>query len=262
MVTFSSSGYGSSSEDIIEAAESSLTSGLAFGPEDEKRSIVKKPKKVAIMKSVAKSLDKDDEEGDSDFDVSMMASTASGLEAVEGDVSSSGASGQPRRRRWYIIHTYSGQERRIESMEMGHKVFRVEVPQKPVTKIKDGKRIEKDEHLFPGYVLVEMFMDDDSWYCVRYTPGVTKFVGGEKKPLPVKDTEIKRILFRGQQTTAPKIEVDLKVGEHIQIISGPFQDFEGTVTEVSAEKLRLKASVSIFGRETPVELQFNQIKKK
>ncbi len=177
---------------------------------------------------------------------------------------------RPARRRWYIIHTYSGHEnkvkinleRRIESMNMGDKIFRVEVPNKSVTKIKDGKRTEKEERVFPGYVLVEMLMEDDSWYVVRHTPGVTKFVGSQKKPIPAKDAEIKRILMKSQpQATVAKIEIDLKVGEVVKIISGPFADFEGTVTEVSPEKERLKASVSIFGRETPVELAFNQVQK-
>lgn len=173
------------------------------------------------------------------------------------------------RKRWYIIHTYSGHEnkvkinleRRIDTMSMTDKIFRVEVPQKTVTKINDkGKRQEKDENIFPGYVLVEMIMDDDSWYVVRHTPGVTKFVGSQKKPIPAKDSEIKRILGR-TTPLAEKVEIDLKVGENVKIISGPFADFEGTVTEVSPEKERLKANISIFGRETPVELSFNQIQK-
>jgi len=177
---------------------------------------------------------------------------------------------RPARRRWYIVHTYSGHEnkvkvnleRRIESMNMQDKIFRVEVPNKTVTKIKDGKRTEREERIFPGYVLVEMIMDDDSWYVVRHTPGVTKFVGSQKKPIPAKDVEIKRILLRSQPAAAvAKIEIDLKIGEVVRIISGPFADFEGTVTEVSPEKERLKASVSIFGRETPVELAFNQVQK-
>jgi len=172
------------------------------------------------------------------------------------------------RKRWYIVNTYSGHEnkvkvnleRRIESMNMGEKIFRVEVPQKTVTKIKDGRRSEKDERIFPGYVLVEMLMDDDSWYVVRHTPGVTKFVGSQKKPIPAKDSEIKRILLK-TAPVAEKVEIDLKVGDIVSIISGPFAEFEGTVTEVSPEKERLKASVSIFGRETPVELAFNQVQK-
>ncbi len=176
---------------------------------------------------------------------------------------------RPKRKRWYVVHTYSGHEnkvkinleRRIESMNMGHKIFRVEVPQKTVTKIKDGKRYEKEERLYQGYVYVEMIMDDDSWYVVRHTPGVTKFVGSEKKPIPVKDSEMKRILMRSTPAAVTKIEIDLKPGENIRIISGPFAEFEGTVTEVNPEKEKLKASVSIFGRETPVELVFNQVQK-
>jgi transcription termination/antitermination protein NusG len=177
--------------------------------------------------------------------------------------------GGTKKRRWYIIHTYSGHEnkvklnleRRIESMNMSHKIFRVEVPQKPITKIKDGKRIEKDENLFPGYVLVEMIMEDDSWYVVRYTPGVTKFVGGEKKPIPARDSEIKRILLRNQPMVA-KIQVDLNVGDIVEIISGPFAEFTGSITEVNAEKEKIKAMVSIFGRDTPVELVFSQVQKR
>lgn len=189
--------------------------------------------------------------------------------SVAGDIPEEAMPKQkPLRKRWYIVHTYSGHEnkvkvnleRRIESMNMGDKIFRVEVPQKSVTKIKDGKRTEREERVFPGYVLVEMLMDDDSWYVVRHTPGVTKFVGSQKKPIPAKDSEIKRILMRSAPVAA-KVEIDLKVGEVVKIISGPFADFEGTVTEVSPEKERLKASVSIFGRETPVELAFNQVQK-
>lgn len=176
---------------------------------------------------------------------------------------------KPKRRRWYIINTYSGHEnkvklnleRRTESMNMAHKIFNVVVPQKPVTKIKDGKRIERDENVFPGYVLVEMIMDDDSWYVVRYTPGVTKFVGGEKKPVPARDSEIRRILM-ANQPLAPKVQVDLAAGNLIEIISGPFAEFTGTVTEVYPEKEKLKAMVSIFGRDTPVELVFSQVQKK
>lgn len=177
---------------------------------------------------------------------------------------------RPKQKRWYIVHTYSGHEnkvkvnleRRIESMNMQHKIFRVEAPQKTVTKLKEGKRVEREERLFPGYVLVEMIMDDDSWYVVRHTPGVTKFVGAEKKPIPAKDSEIRRILLKNAPAAAvTKIQIDLKTGDNVKIISGPFADFEGTVTEINQEKEKLKATVSIFGRETPVELAFNQVVK-
>ena len=118
------------------------------------------------------------------------------------------------KKRWYIVHTYSGHEnkvkvnleKRIEYMNMADKIFRIEVPQKTVTKMKDGKKTDREEKIFPGYVLVEMIMDDDSWYVVRHTAGVTKFVGTAKKPIPAKDSEVKKIIHRGQQTTA-KIEL-------------------------------------------------------
>lgn len=172
------------------------------------------------------------------------------------------------KKRWYVVHTYSGYEnkvktnleKRIEYMNMGEKIFRVEVPQKPVTKIKDGKKTEREEKIYPGYVLVEMIMDEDSWYVVRHTAGVTKFVGSAKKPIPAKDSEIKKILYK-TQTTVTKVELDVKVGDKVRIVSGPFSDFIGDITEVYPDKSKLRASVSIFGRETPVELEYKQIQK-
>lgn len=171
-------------------------------------------------------------------------------------------------KRWYIVHTYSGHEnkvkvnleKRVEYMNMGDKIFRVEVPQKTITKVKDGKRQDKEEKIFPGYVLVEMIMDEDSWYVVRHTQGVTKFVGTNKRPIPARDSEIKKIIHRTQVQTT-KVELDVKVGDKVRIISGPFADFVGDITEVYPDKAKLRASVSIFGRDTPVELEYNQIQK-
>lgn len=171
-------------------------------------------------------------------------------------------------KRWYIVHTYSGHEnkvkvnleKRIEYMNMGEKIFRVEVPQKTVTQVKGGKKSEKEEKIFPGYVLVEMIMDDDSWYVVRHTAGVTKFVGSAKKPVAAKDSEIKKIIHRSQ-TQVQKIQLDVKAGDKVRIISGPFSDFVGDITEVYPDKSKLRANVSIFGRETPVELEYKQIQK-
>lgn len=171
-------------------------------------------------------------------------------------------------KRWYIVHTYSGHEnkvkvnleKRIEYMNMGEKIFRVEVPQKTVTQVKGGKKSEKEEKIFPGYVLVEMIMEEDSWYVVRHTAGVTKFVGSAKKPVPAKDSEIKKIIHRAQAQTQ-KIQLDVKAGDKVRIISGPFADFVGDITEVYPDKSKLRANVSIFGRETPVELEYKQIQK-
>ena len=172
------------------------------------------------------------------------------------------------KKRWYIVHTYSGYEnkvkvnleKRIEYMNMSDKIFRIEVPQKTVTQVKGGKKQEKDEKIFPGYVLVEMIMDEDSWYVVRHTSGVTKFVGSAKKPIPAKESEIKRIIHR-TDTQVQKIELDVKAGDQVRIISGPFAEFVGEITEVYPDKAKLRANVSIFGRETPVELEYKQIQK-
>ena len=171
-------------------------------------------------------------------------------------------------KRWYIVHTYSGHEnkvkvnleKRIEYMNMGEKIFRIEVPQKTVTQIKGGKKQEREEKIFPGYVLVEMIMDEDSWYVVRHTAGVTKFVGSAKRPIPAKDSEIKKIIHRST-SKSQKIELDVKAGDKVRIVSGPFADFIADIIEVYPDKSKLRANVSIFGRETPVELEYKQINK-
>lgn len=172
-------------------------------------------------------------------------------------------------KRWYIVNTYSGYEnkvkvnleKRIEYMNMGEKIFRVEVPQKTITQVKAGKKTEKDEKVFPGYVLVEMIMDEDSWYVVRHTAGVTRFVGSAKKPIPARDSEIKKVLGRATTDAPQRIELDVKAGDKVRIISGPFAEFVGDITEVYPDKAKLRANVSIFGRETPVELEYKQIQK-
>lgn len=190
------------------------------------------------------------------------------LEQKNAEFQNSAKSQKAPQKRWYVVHTYSGHEnkvkvnleKRVEYMNMGEKIFRIEVPQKTITKVKDGKKHDREEKIFPGYVLVEMIMDDDSWYVVRHTAGVTKFVGSSKKPIPAKDSEIKKIIHRSQ-TQSVKIELDVKVGDKVRIISGPFADFIGDITEVYPDKSKLRASVSIFGRETPVELEYKQIQK-
>jgi len=178
------------------------------------------------------------------------------------------SSDKKNQKRWYTVHTYSGYEnkvksnleKRIEYMNMADKIFRVEVPQKTVTQIKAGRKQEKEEKIFPGYVLVEMIMDEDSWYVVRHTAGVTKFVGSAKKPIPAKESEIKKIIHRST-AQVQKVEMDVKVGEKVRITAGPFADFVGDITEVYPDKAKLRAMVSIFGRETPVELEYKQIQK-
>ena len=187
---------------------------------------------------------------------------------AEAEVQAEKEKAKKNQKRWYIVHTYSGYEnkvkvnleKRIEYMNMGDKIFRIEVPQKTVTQLKNGKKQEREEKVFPGYVLVEMIMDEDSWYVVRHTAGVTKFVGSEKRPIPARESEIKKIINRSTSTTQ-KIELDVKAGDKVRITSGPFADFIADIIEVYPDKSKLRANVSIFGRETPVELEYKQIQK-
>lgn len=169
---------------------------------------------------------------------------------------------------WYVIHTYSGYEnkvktnleKRVESMNMEDKIFRVLVPMEDEIEIKNGKKKVSKRKVFPGYVLVEMDMTDDSWYVVRNTPGVTGFVGSGSKPIPLLEQEVFAILRQmGLEKTRTKI--DVVVGQSVRVISGPFKEFIGVVVEILEEKQKVRVSVSMFGRETPVELEFGQVEK-
>ena len=181
------------------------------------------------------------------------------------------ARGPKDNRNWFVVHTYSGYEnkvkanleRRIHSMGMQDKIFRVLVPMEDEVEFKDGKRKITPKKVFPGYVLVEMIMDDQSWYVVRNTQGVTGFVGSPgpgEKPVPLQDKEVKTIL-KQMGIEAPKLKIDFKKGDRVKVTSGPFFDFTGVVDEIAPEKERLRALISIFGRETPVELEFFQVEK-
>jgi len=171
-------------------------------------------------------------------------------------------------RRWYVLHTYSGYEenvsrnlrQRIESMDMQDKIFNVLIPTENKIKIKNGKRRVVTEKIFPGYVLVEMIVTDDSWYVVRNTPNVTGFVGSGTTPTPVSDEEVKSIQKR-MGVEEPKYKIDVMPGSPVRITDGPFKEFEGKVSEVDEARGKVKVLVSMFGRETPVELDFLQIKK-
>ena len=171
-------------------------------------------------------------------------------------------------RHWYAIHTYSGYEdavarnlvQRIESMGMEDKIFSVIVPKEKKIKIKHGKRQTVEDKIYPGYVLVEMTVTDDSWYVVRNTPRVTGFVGSGVTPTPLSEEEIKSLQKR-MGVEEPKYKIDVAVEDAVKVTDGPFKDYDGKVAEVDEEKVRVKVLVSLFGRETPVELDFLQIKK-
>jgi len=169
---------------------------------------------------------------------------------------------------WYVVHCYSGYEnkvrhnleQRIETMGMKDKIFDVVVPTQEEIEVRDGKRRTVERHIFPGYVLVNMAMSEESWYVVRNTPGVTGFVGMGTAPTPLRPEEVNQIIKR-MEAEAPTIKVTFKVGEKVRIIDGPFNDFRGTVSEIDMERTKVRVMVSFFGRETPVELDFLQVEK-
>ncbi|MDQ3014800.1 MAG: transcription termination/antitermination protein NusG [bacterium] len=171
-------------------------------------------------------------------------------------------------RNWYVIHTYAGYEnavarnlkQRIESLGMENKIFQVIVPTEKKIKIKGTKRIEEEEKIYPGYILVDMIVTDDSWYVVRNTPRVTGFVGSGVYPVPIAKEEVDS-LFKRMSADTPKHKIDLNIEDQIMIVDGPFKDLEGKVNEVDEERGKVKVLVNMFGRETPVELDFLQIKK-
>ena len=171
-------------------------------------------------------------------------------------------------RSWYAIHTYAGYEnavarnlkQRIESLNMEDKIFAVIVPTEKKIKVKGGKRVEEEEKIYPGYVLVDMIVSDDSWYVVRNTPRVTGFVGAGVSPVPLDPKEVENLFSRMQKSTTQH-SIDLSIGDLVKIADGPFKDFEGKVAEVDTQRGKIKVLVSMFGRETPVELDFLQVKK-
>ena len=171
-------------------------------------------------------------------------------------------------RAWYVIHCYSGHEnkvkfnleQRIETMRMQEQIFQVVVPTEDEIEVRDGKRRTIERRVFPGYILVQMVLADDSWYVVRNTPGVTGFVGMGNEPTPLRPEEIQAILKR-MEADAPKIKVTFKPGQKVRIIDGPFNEFIGVVKEIDMERAKVRVLVSFFGRETPVELDFLQVEK-
>ena len=169
---------------------------------------------------------------------------------------------------WFVIHCYSGYEnkvrhnleQRIETMGMKDKIFDVVIPTQEEIEVRDGKRRTVERHIFPGYVLVNLILSEESWYVVRNTPGVTGFVGMGNLPTPLRPEEVSQIVKR-MEADAPTVKVTFKVGERVRIVDGPFNDFRGTVSEIDMERTKVRVMVSFFGRETPVELDFLQVEK-
>ena len=197
---------------------------------------------------------------------------AAELEERAGQAAAATAVVEQDGRAWYIVQTYSGYEnkvkksleQRIQQMDMGDQVFEVVIPTEDEIEIRDGQRKTVSRKLFPGYILVQMLMGDDSWYVVRNTPGVTGFAGASSdersRPPALEDEEVSRIL-RQMDTGTPRINVGFAVGEAVRVIDGPFVDFVGQVDEINLDKGKVRVMVSMFGRETPVELDFLQVEK-
>ncbi|NUQ07279.1 MAG: transcription termination/antitermination factor NusG [Anaerolineae bacterium] len=209
--------------------------------------------------------------GDEDYDPNPFDLSAA--DADDGDQpdflsdDSAPKSGTPEKY-WYVIHCYSGQEKkvcqsieqRIATMGMRDRIFDVLVPTAEEVEIKDGKRRKVERRVFPGYILVEMIMDEDSWYVVRNTPGVTGFVGMGNEPTPLRPEEVKQITDR-MATTGVIIKHDFKVGQKVRITSGPFNDFPGVIAAIDPDKSKVRVMVNFFGRDTPVELDFVEVER-
>ena len=231
--------------------------------------------------------DADDADEDADDEDAPAAETAAEEAAAVEDEAAEEAPAAPARPRrmnpwllpgdYYVVHTYAGYEKkvkenlasRIQSMNMDDRIYDVIIPTEEAVEIKGGKKQHVEKKVFPGYVLVRMDLDDESWYVVRNTPAVTGFVGPPgAKPVPLSRQEVEKILVQpeedeeGTETTkAKKTTVDYEVDENVRVTSGPFADFTGTISEINADQEKLKVLVSIFGRETPVELTFDQVAK-
>ncbi|MDE3070881.1 MAG: transcription termination/antitermination factor NusG [Acidobacteriota bacterium] len=171
--------------------------------------------------------------------------------------------------RWYVINTYSGHENKVKqnlehrlvSLGQQRAVRQVIVPTESISEMKDNQKVTVEKRTMPGYVLVNMQLDEDSWGVVRGTPGVTGFVGSEHKPVPLTQPEVDRLLHRTEVATAPRTRAQFAIGEAVKVISGPLSDFSGEISEINDDAAKLKVLVSIFGRETPVEVGFDQVKK-
>jgi len=206
--------------------------------------------------------------GEGELDLALLLAEGEAETEAEAEPEAEGEEERREGRNWYVIHSYSGYENkvkqnlehRIESLGVQDKIFEVVVPTEEEIELKDGHRRTVERRIFPGYILVDMIMDEDSWYVVRNTPGVTGFVGSIRKPTPLRKRDVDRILKRMQAET-PKVKVSFRHGQKVRICDGPFEDFVGAVDEIYPEKGKVRILVSFFGRETPVELDFLQVEK-
>jgi len=244
-------------ESQVAAAESPLSDSDTFSPSRESESagvpVIETPPAISDVSAALEKTEPTDVPIPENLPLPADASSAP--ESAEGPA-------------WYVIHCYSGYEnkvrhnleQRIETMGMKDRIFDVVIPTQEEIEVKDGKRRTVERHIFPGYVLVNMVLSEESWYVVRNTPGVTGFVGMGNNPTPLRPEEVSQIIKR-MEAEAPTVKVTFKVGERVRIVDGPFNDFRGMVSEIDMERTKVRVMVSFFGRETPVELDFLQVEK-
>jgi transcriptional antiterminator NusG len=271
-------------EEAAGAAEPAAEAELASGPENEEEQVIESVAEGAVeldLAEPARELSDEPTAGAGETPVPQTpeaeASPAPAMAVEAGEVSgvASQVEAEPAEtaeaeddRHWYVVHCYSGYEnkvrhnleQRIESMGMKDKIFDVVVPTEEEIEVKEGKRRTVERRVFPGYILVQMIMTEESWYVVRNTPGVTGFVGMGNEPTPLRPEEVAQIIRR-MEAEAPRVKVTYKIDQKVRIIDGPFNDFIGTVDDIDMERAKVRVMVSFFGRETPVELDFLQVEK-
>ena len=251
----------SSSDDTDAELESSMTEDTETEPAKEKQ--VGESHQDAPVEGEEASIELKSEE-----DSPIVASVIDDVDTVSAEEMTEPASEPDDPSAWFVVHCYSGYEnkvrhnleQRIETMGMKDMIFDVIIPTQEEIEVRDGKRRTVERHIFPGYVLVNMILTEESWYVVRNTPGVTGFVGMGNNPTPLRPEEVSQIVKR-MEADAPTVKVTFKVGERVRIVDGPFNDFRGMVAEIDMERTKVRVMVSFFGRETPVELDFLQVEK-
>jgi len=255
---------------MMMVEERELENGVELIPEPEIEAAVEHPHPEGEVPLGDESGGEDDGD-DTAVDIESGADVSLDEEGAEPSPDEPGDEKEPERPEgtdWYVVHSYSGYENkvrknlehRIESMGMQDQIFQVVVPTEEEVELRDGQRRTTERRVFPGYILVEMVMNEDTWYVVRNTPGVTDFVRSGAKPVPLRPEEVDKILKR-MEAEAPKIKVSFKEGQKVRINEGPFEDFIGTVDGIDADRTRVRVLVNMFGRETPVEVDFLQVER-
>jgi transcriptional antiterminator NusG len=247
--------------EAVSEDESSITEDITSQTAEEVTSAAKEPKPVPFSEEINAIVQQD-------LQVEDILEPGGQTSDLLADETPAEETEQDDGRAWYVVHCYSGYEnkvrhnleQRIETMGMKDEIFDVVVPTEEEIEVKEGKRRTVERRVFPGYILVNLILSEESWYVVRNTPGVTGFVGMGSTPTPLRSEEVSQIIKR-MEADAPRIKVTFKSGERVRIVDGPFNDFRGTVDEIDMERAKVRVMVNFFGRETPIELDFLQVEK-